>query len=124
MLIAAVLAMNGFFQICRWIKEFLCEKRCGTKRCCKKRENTVERHQEENFEARGTVYITAGGNCYHRYKNCHTLQFAKVQKREPCKICEREFAKVQETAAFLMKHKADKEKELESKMAQTERKLD
>ena len=53
------------------------------------------------------------------------MKFAKAQKREPCKFCEREFAKVQETAASLMKHRVDKEKkELESEMAQTGRKSD
>ena len=126
MLILGVLAVIGIVQICRWIREFLCEKRCGTKGCCKKRESTVEKVEEgiEPFDLRGTVYITGGGNCFHRYSNCHSLKFAKIQKREPCSFCEREFAKVQETAAFLMKHRAEKDKELESRMAHMERKQD
>ena len=104
-------------------------KRCGTKGCCKKREVTVETVEKveeeiEPFDLRGTVYITGGGNCFHRYSNCHSLKFAKVQKREPCSFCERDFAKVQGTAAFLMKHRAEKDKEPESRVAHTERKQD
>ena len=91
----------------------------------KERENTVEKDQEEIFDVRGTACLTGGGNCFHRYKDCHSLKFAKVQKREPCMFCERDFAKVQETAAYLMKHRVDNEKrELESEMAQTGRKSD
>ena len=130
MLILGILAVIGIFQICGWIREFLCEKRCGTKGCCKKREVTVETVEKveeeiEPFDLHGTVYITERGNCFHRYRDCHSLKFAKVQKREPCTFCEREFARVQETAAFLMKDRVDKEKrELESRMAQTGRKSD
>ena len=130
MLILGVLAVIGIFQICRWIREFLCEKRCGTKGCCKKRENTVEKVEKveeeiEIFDLHGPVYITGGGNCFHRHRDCHSLKFAKVQKWEPCTFCEREFARIQETAAFLMKDRVDKEKrELESRMAQTGRKSD
>ena len=126
-----ILAVVGLFQVCRWIlagirwiQEFLCEKRCGTKGCCKKRENTAEKDQEETVEVRGAVYITVGGKCFHRFENCHTLQLSKAQRREPCKFCERELVKFNETAAFLMKGIAKDRKELESKVAHTERKLD
>ena len=124
-----ILATVGLVQVCRWIvagirwiQEFLCE--CGTKGCCKKREITAEKDQEETVEVRGAVYITFGGKCFHRFENCHTLQLSKAQKREPCKFCERELVKVQETAAVLMRGTADKKRELESKVAQTGRKSD
>ena len=108
-------------QIVTWIariitktKVFCCDKRCGTKGCCKQRKGgPLEKDKEPNKDV---VYVTPGGECCHVHKDCRA--HAKAQLRDRCKFCARKTA---EEAARKLERGSDSSdnEELEAKMAQT-----
>ena len=120
------LMIIGLYQVVRWtaawlkkmseaaknINKLCCEKKCGTKGCCKKREKPFEKDKELDM-----VFITRGGKCYHAHEDCTGMVNAQVQKRIKCKLC----TERSEREAKEKPEKSDgKQQELEARMAQTE----
>ena len=119
-----VVIAAGISQIMTWIarivaqtKVLCCDKRCGTKGCCKPRKGGPL-DKEPNKDV---VYLTSGGECFHVHKDCRALLHAKFQLRERCKFCARKTAeeKARKLERGLNILLGSDDEELEAKVAHT-----
>ena len=118
-----VVIAAGIFQIVPWAvkiimktKVLCCDKKCGTKGCCKKRKGgPLDKDKETKKDV---VYITLGGQCFHVHEDCRALLHANVQLRDRCKFCAQKTA--EETARKLERGSdSSDDAELEAKVART-----
>ena len=118
-----VVIIAGIFQIMTWTAKIIketkvlwCDKKCGTKRCCKKKkEGPLENDEKPNKDV---VYITRGGECFHVHKDCRALLHAKIQLRKKCKFCAQKPAE-EKTRKFERGSDSNDNEKLEAKMAKT-----
>ena len=119
----SVVIAAGIFQILSWTAKIImktkvlcCDKKCGTKGCCKQKQGgPLEKDKEPKKDV---VYITPGGKCFHVHEDCRALLHANVQLRERCKFCAQKTA--EEATRKLERGSVTSDNEgLEAKMAHT-----